>query len=152
MRCSPSPAPQEFTEGRALWAPYIQQHLGDRLGNPQCHCSHTTVEIEVSKCTPQWHEDSFPWGAAVVLETLLQVYGRTRRDCELIPLSPAFNYPYARGFRILLYTTLGWDWGQAMEKGDKLILMKSSVMRENMNTAKPVCCTVDYGLVAVADG
>lgn len=29
--------------------------------------------------------NSFPPGAAVVLETLLQVYGKTLRDCELIP-------------------------------------------------------------------
>lgn len=53
--------------------------------------------------------NSFPPGTAVVLETLLQVYGKTLRDCELIPLSPGFNYPQTQGFRILLCTTLGWE-------------------------------------------
>lgn len=77
--------------------------------------------LKWANAQPGGIRDSFPPGAAVVLETLLQVYGKTHRDCELIPLSPGFNYPQTHGFKIFLYTTLGLDWGQAMEKGDKLI-------------------------------
>lgn len=53
---------------------------------------------------------SFPPGTVVVLETPSQVYGKIpRRDCKLIPLSPGFNYPQARGFRDSWYANLGLD-------------------------------------------
>lgn len=53
-RCRLSPTPMRFTEGCAL-CPIIQHCAEDRPLNPQCHCSQTTVEIEVSKCMAQRH-------------------------------------------------------------------------------------------------
>lgn len=42
------------SEGSAL-CPIIHHCVEDGLVNPQCHCSQTTVEIEVSKCTVWRH-------------------------------------------------------------------------------------------------
>lgn len=47
--CGLSPTPC------ALRVPIIHNCSGDRPVNPQCHCSQTTVENEVSKCTARWH-------------------------------------------------------------------------------------------------
>lgn len=50
----------------------------------------------------------------------MQVYGKTRRDCELIPLSPGFNYPQIHAFMNLSYTVLGSDLRTGyIEKGDR---------------------------------
>lgn len=54
-RCGLSPAPMQFTEGCAPRVPIIHNCSGDRPVNPQCHCSQTTVENEVSKRAARWH-------------------------------------------------------------------------------------------------
>lgn len=96
MRCRLSPTP--WGSQRAMlsahgWIPIIHRRVGDRLVNPQFHCSQTTVEIEVSKCLALVALGLISPGRTSRPGDTVSGLQKTCRDCGSIHSSPSFNYP-----------------------------------------------------------